>query len=544
MAARTASRADVQELRSSILELLESHQDRDDVVDLVDVLISLVGSLSKDNERLASALAQAMRGRSRGGSEKLSPDQLKLFMEQADDADEESEAEREAVQQRQKDRRSSKDKRDREGRSRRKKLPEDLPHKEIDLDVADEEKICPRCNADKTFIGYATSEKLHFQPAQFEVHVFRRAKYACKECDKAHRRVDISIAPMPPQPIEGGIPTSGLLAEVITRKYLDHTPIHRLEQIYARYGVQLARNTMYGWCLAVATMLEPVAKRIRKLALLSHVLQVDDTGVVVLDPKAQGGSKRGHLWSCLGDSQWAAFHFTPDWKADGPYRFLKTRKGWLQADAYAGFDRLFQPPHHAVEVGCWAHSRRYLIKANDSGDYRAAKGLRIIGKMFHIDKLCREQGLAPEDIQQRRQTETIPLLHEFGDWIAEVHPKAPPDTPLGRAVTYFVNQWEALKRFTEDGRLQMTNNDCERQLRHIAVGRANWLFCGSDDGAETTAVLLSCLATAKLAEVNPHDWLVDVIDKLAADWPQRRLDELLPLHWKSSHQASKPVQIA
>jgi transposase len=488
-------------------------------------------------------LAHAMRGRSRGGSEKLSADQLKLFMEQADEAEEELEAEREAVEQREKDKRSSEDKRGPKGRARRKKLPEDLPHKDIDLDVPDEEKVCPRCAADKTFIGYATSEKLHFQPATFEVHVFRRAKYACKECDKAHRKVDISIAPMPPHPIDGGIPTSGLLAEVITRKYLDHTPIHRLEQIYARHGVELSRNTMYGWCLAMAVMLEPVAKRIRKLALMSHVLQVDDTGVVVLDPKAEGGSKRGHLWSCLGDSQWAAFHFTPDWKAEGPYQFLKKRKGWMQADAYAGFDRLFLPPHQAVEVGCWAHSRRYLIKTNDTGDFRAAKGLRIIGQMFRIEKECREEGLDPDAILQRRQADIVPLLHEFGDWIAEIHPKAPPDTSLGKAVTYFVNQWEALKRFTEDGRLTMTNNDCERQLRHIAVGRANWLFCGSDEGAETTAVLLSCLATAKLAGVNPYDWLVDVLDKLAANWPQRRLDELLPPQWNDSHQASKPVEI-
>jgi len=543
VAARNTSSADVRELRSSIIELLESGRDKDDVLDLVDVLISLVGSLSKDNERLASALAHAMRGRSRGGSEKFSADQLKLFMEQAGDAEEESEAEREAAEQRKKDKRSAEDKRGRKGQPRRKKLPEDLPHKEIDFDIPDEEKVCPHCAADKTCIGYATSEKLHFQPATFEVHVLRRAKYACKACDKAHRKVDISIAPMPPYPIEGGIPTSGLLAEVITRKYLDHTPIHRLEQIYARHGVHLSRNTMYGWCMAVAAMLEPVAKRIRKLALLSHVLQVDDTGVVVLDPKAEGGSKRGHLWSCLGDSQWAAFHFTPDWKADGPYKFLKKRKGWLQADAYAGFDRLFLSPHQAVEVGCWAHARRYLIKATDTGDYRAAKGLRIIGNMSRIEKGYREDGLQPDAILQRRKPDIMPLLHEFGDWIAEIHPKAPPDTALGKAVTYFVNQWTALKRFIEDGHLQMTNNDCERQLRHIAVGRANWLFCGSDEGAQTTAVLLSCLATTKLADVNPHDWLVDVFDRLAADWPQRRLDELLPPNWNGPRRSPEPVQI-
>ena len=264
---------------------------------------------------------------------------------------------------------------------------------------------------------------------------------------------------------------------------------------------------------------------------------------MVLDPKAEGGSKRGHLWSCLGDSLWAAFHFTPDWKADGPYQFLKKRKGWLQADAYVGYDRLFQPPHQAVEVACWAHARRYLIKANDTGDFRAAKGLRIIGNMSRLEKDYREQGLDPDAILQQRKVEILPLLFEFGDWIAEIHPKAPPDTSLGKAVTYFVNQWDALKRFAEDGRLTMTNNDCERQLRHIAVGRANWLFCGSDEGAETTAILLSCLATAKLADVNPYYWMADVLDKLAADWPQHRLDELLPPNWIAPDSVPEQVEI-
>lgn len=278
------------------------------------------------------------------------------------------------------------------------------------------------------------------QPATFEVHVLARAKYACKSCDREARPGQLATTPAPPTPIPGGIPTSSLLADVVIRKYLDHTPINRLVGIYARSQVELARSTVYGWALAVAAMMESLAKRIHDKALEAHVLQVDDTGVVVLDKTAEGGSKRGHFWSCLGDGLWAAYHYTPDWTAEGPEAFLSTRVGWMQADGYAGFDRLYVPAGGtAIEVACWAHARRYYVKAKEAGDFRAARPLRLIQKLFRIERRATEDELTPEERLARRKKESYPLL-ELGQWISKTSTKAPPDEPLGRAITDTVNQ--------------------------------------------------------------------------------------------------------
>jgi len=324
-----------------------------------------------------------------------------------------------------------------------------------------------------------------------------------------------------------------MLAEVVVGKYTDHTPVHRQVGIYERLGVSLARSTLYGWVFKVARELK-LAKRIRALALTAYLPQVDDTGVVVLDKSADGGSRRGHIWSCLGDGLWGGYRYTEDWKADGPEAFPSDRIGWMQADAYAGFDRLYEPMGGtAVEVACWAHARRYLVKAKDAGDFRAARPLRLIQKIFRFERQAKDRALSPEALLALRKKKTDPLRKELGKWLATMRPKAPPDEPLGKAITYFTNQWAALRRFCEDGRLPMTNNDCERSLRGIAVGRANWMFCGSDEGAETAAVILTCLGTAKLAGVNPRAWLADVLDKLANGWKTTRLDELLPPNWKA-----------
>ncbi|MCP4870142.1 MAG: IS66 family transposase [Proteobacteria bacterium] len=353
--------------------------------DVFDLLMSAVAALHKDTDRLAAELAELLqgRGRARGGSEKLSPDQLKLFAEQSEEAAAELAAEDEALDAllQDDDGESLEDlipdgpKR----RPRRRKLPEQLPREVCEHDLADEEKPCPACGAQRKLVGHDISEILDFVPAQFRVVENRMAKYSCLDCCHAERPSQFATAPAPPRPLDGGIPSSALLSEVLIRKYLEHMPIHRLVQSWQQLGVDLPRSTVYGWALRGAVLLQPVARRIREIALQSHLLQVDDTGVAVLDRSVEGGSKRGHLWSCLGDSRWAAYQYTPDWKAEGPEAFLGGRIGWMQADAYAGFDRLYEPAGGtAIEVACWAHARRYFVKAKDAGDVRAARPLKLI----------------------------------------------------------------------------------------------------------------------------------------------------------------------
>lgn len=513
--------------------------------EVFDLLMSAMATLERDNIRLAAKLAELLQGRGRagGGSEKLSPDQLQLFAEQSEEAAAELQAEDEALdalldedEDGPEDLLPEKPKR----RPRRKKLPEHLPREIREHDLSDEQKPCPACGADRVCIGHDVSEVLDFIPAQFRVIENRMAKYACKDCDREARPGQLATAPAPPRPLDGGIPTSALLTEVLLRKYLEHMPIHRLAQSWLQLGLDLPRSTIYGWTLRGATVLEPVAKRIRELALRCHLLQVDDTGVVVLDQSAEGGSKRGHLWSCLGDSRWAAYQYTPNWKAEGPEAFLAGRRGWMQADAYAGFNALYEPAGgKAIEVACWAHMRRYFVKAKDAGDIRAARPLKLIQRLFRIEKEADRKALEHEQRRLLRQQKSKTLLKYLADWANRASPTAPPDEPLGRAITYLSNQWTALKRFLEDGRLPLTNNDCERSLRHVAVGRANWLFCGSDTGAEATATLLTCLVTAKLHGRNVREWLTQTLDRLAGGWPKSKLDELLPGPITGAEQASE-----
>jgi transposase len=501
--------------------------------DVLQLLLGAVASLQRDNDRLAARLTELLRGRSRGGSEKLSPDQLELFAAQSEEAAAELAAEDEALDELLGQDEGDDDVDDatptRKRRPRRKPLPEDLPRTVVEHDVAEQDKPCPACGADRVCIGHDISEALDFVPAQLRVIEHRMAKYACKACDQEGRPGQLATAPAPPRPLDGGIPTSELLAEVLLRKYLEHMPINRLVEAWLQFGVQVPRSTVYGWALRAARLLQPLARRIHAVALASHLLQVDDTGVVVLDRSVEGGSKRGHLWSCLGDGRWAAYQYTPDWKADGPQAFLAGRVGWMQADGYAGFDRLYEPAGGtAVEVGCWAHARRYFVKAKDAGDVRAARPIKLIQRLFRIEREADRKGMTHEQRRQLRARKSKVLLEHLAEWVKAASPRAPPDEPLGRAITYLSNQWVALKRFLEDGRLPLTNNDCERSLRHIAVGRANWIFCGSDDGAEATAVLLTCLVSAKLHGVNVRRWLVQTLDRLGGGWPNARLDELLP----------------
>ena len=511
----------------------------------VDLLMSAMTALERDNARLVAKLAELLQGRGRagGGSEKLSPDQLQLFAEQSEEAAAELQAEDEALdallQENEDDLEDlvpEKPKR----RPRRNKLPEDLPREVREHDLTDEQKACPACGAERQLIGHDISEMLDFVPAQFRVIENRMAKYGCQDCCRAERPSQFATAPAPPRPLDGGIPSSALLAEVLLRKYLEHMPIHRLVQSWQQLGLELPRSTVYGWALRGATVLEPLAKRIRWLALHAYLLQVDDTGVVVLDQSVEGGSKRGHLWSCLGDSRWAAYQYTPDWKAEGPEAFLAGRTGWMQADAYAGFNRLYEPAGGtAIEVACWAHARRYFVKAKDAGDVRAARPLKLIQRMFRVEKEADRKSLDHEQRKTLRQQKSKTLLRYLADWVKRTSPTAPPDEPLGRAITYLSNQWTALKRFLEDGRLPLTNNDCERSLRHVAVGRAGWLFCGSDAGAEATAILFTCLVTAKLHGCNVREWLTQTLDRLAGGWPNSRLDELLPGPITIGEQASQ-----
>jgi transposase len=530
VAARTAN-VDLSALRTQLSSMLEADRDQE----VLDVVLQLVSKLTAENRVLADRLATFMRGRAHGGSERISASQLLMFMSQlagpteaeaegAVDADVEDEdaSEPEAPPAS-----------DSEGPRPSRKRWRVVGQVERTRDVSEPpELICPDCGQPKSPAGCKTRLLVEVIPAQFRIVEYGRAQYACRSCDDPH----LSIGASANTPLESGALTHSLLTDFLCRKHVDHEPVNHIAETYERMGIEFPLGTLYGWVGTGADLLEPLAKRIISNAIAAAVLSVDDTGVTVLDDDMEKGSRRGHLWILLGDNRWAGFRFTPDWKAERVEQFLGVREGWMQADAYAGFDRLYERGG-AIEVGCWAHARRYYVKALDVGDARAATALDIIGRLFKVERRADEKGYDDARRQRLRQEKSRPLLNELGRWVDSVHAAAPPDTPLGRGLTYLRNQWRALVRFLEDGRLRLTNNDAERQLRHIALGRNAWLFTGSDQGGERLAILYTCIATCKLNGVDPRAWMLDVLGKLTTGWPASRLDELLPPAWAAAQKA-------
>lgn len=378
-------------------------------------------------------------------------------------------------------------------------------------------------------IGYDESHTLDWEPGRLIHVVTKRNKYAPRGGDGP-----VIIAPLPPQVITRGLAEAGLLAHVIVSKYGDHIPLRRQIKILAREGVDVAVSTMVGWLRECTKMLAPLVTLLGAEVLAAHLVQTDDTGLQVRDAEEEDGSKRGHLWGYVGDVRLAYFEYTPNWKAAAAQAFLATREGWTQADAYKGYDAVFDKPgSKAIEVGCWAHARRYFVEAKDAGDARAAVPLAMIQRLYKVDRKAKLHGLKHEVRLQLRKKHSQTILDQLYAWIVKHHGIEPPSSPLARAMKYAINQRQALMRFLEDGRLPLDNTGAERALRGIAVGRKNWMFAGNDDSGGWAAVMYSLIRSCELNGVEPWAYLRDVLSRLAEGWPEARLGELLPHRWSS-----------
>jgi transposase len=511
---------DLDAIRALLEEMLQNGKS----AEIVELVIGILQKLKEQNDELNLRLAKLLRERLARKSEKIPVEQLRLVLEELTQSQAAPEISQEIPDVTLVAPPSGRVKI--QPRKGRRPLPVDLLREEIIVEPAAEEMTCAQCGTGKASIGHERSEVLEFVPAHFKVVVYARAKYACRRCEGA-----VTIAPTAPKPIESGRPGFGLLSDVLVKKYAEHCPLHRMHDIYLRHGVDLAVSSLANWVGAGADLLEPIARAIRRRTLISHVVQADDTGLRVLDSNKADGVKRGHMWAYLGDESWLSFDYTSDWSSEGPCAFLADRRGWLQADAYAGYDRLFRgPAAKVIEVGCWAHARRYFFHALDS-DQRAAVALHYIGQLFKVEQDAKALGLDVVARLARRAEHSRPILETLGMWIKDTYPAAPPKSPLGQALTYAINQWRALTRCLEDGRLELTNNACERALRQIAVGRKNWLFAGSDEGARRAAVIFTVFGTCRLHGVDPWAYTRDVLEKLVSGWRQNHIDELLPPLW-------------
>jgi transposase len=403
-----------------------------------------------------------------------------------------------------------------------------LDHIRIEHDLPEDEKTCSCCGGPKQRIGEDESRELEFIPARLEVKVHVLPKYACPKC-----RDGVASPPVPPKPVPGGIAGPGLVAFVVVSKFADHLPLYRLEDILTRHGVYLARSTLCDWVRNAAELLEPLAELQKDRVLLSPILWTDDTPVTVLGGD-EPGSSTGRFWVYIGDDQhpYSVYDFTMSRARDGPAEFLKDYRGFLQADAYGGYDGIYLDSQgRIVEVACWAHARRKFFDALSNAPREANQMLEWIRQLYDIEDRARD--FTPAARQVLRQQESVPILDRIEKYLAELWERILPKSALGKAVNYARNQWAALRRYTTDGRLTIDNNVSERTLRLQAIGRRNWTFLGSAEAGPRAAVLFTILAGAKRHRLEPWAYLRDVVLRLCAG--ETDLESLLPDRWAASH---------
>ncbi len=419
------------------------------------------------------------------------------------------------------------------GKGGRRKLPRNLPRQRVVLDPPAEALHCSACNVDKTCIGESVTEKVDYVPAVFQVIETVVPRYSCPRCHEG-----VVQAEVPPQAVEKGLASEGLLAHVVVSKFADHLPLHRLEGIFERQGLPFARSTLAGFVKHSAEALAPIVLEMKRQILATDYLQTDDTPVLVLEPD-DGGSIKGRVWTYLSPlERQVVFVASRTHERRHVTDFLGDYRGFMQADAYNGYDAVYRTGR-IVEIGCWAHARRRFVTALDAGDSRAASILALVQKLYAIEREAKD--LAPDDRRAQRRERSLPVLDQIDRERRRLGPEATPKSPLGDALRYLDNQWNALQRFVDDGRLRIDNNAAESQLRAVAVGRKNWLFAGSFAGAERTAVLYSLVQSCKLAGLDPFPYLKDVLLRVATH-PQSRIAELTPRAWAQDHrpEAARP----
>ncbi|MCA9268916.1 MAG: IS66 family transposase, partial [Planctomycetales bacterium] len=480
-------------------------------------------------EAVKAAVAAILRRYYGPRSEKFDPRQLLLFgrrIEEAplDAASVEDEAGEPLVARRIRNR-------DRHGR---RQLPEQLERIEIEHDLDD--TACPACGNERLRIGAEISEQLEYFPASFKVLRHVRHKYACGQCDRDGYHPNIEAAAKPPQPIDKGLPGPSLLGYVITSKLGDHLPLYRLERIFERQQVHIARSTMCAWMRCAGELVRPLVDLMTERVRNSQVIHTDDTVVPIQSPGAKR-CRKGRIWCYLGDAAnpYTVYDYTPNRSRDGPAKWLAGYEGYLQADAYGGYDGVFHA-QNVTEVACWAHARRKFYDAQDSDEARARRMLALIAELYAVEREAKDADETTR-LQLRRQR-SAPVLARIKAWLDGEQEVVLPRSPLAAAIVYAQNQWRALCEYTTQGFLAIDNNASERALKRVAIGRKNWLFAGNDAAAENHSRLWSLLASCERHAVDPQRYLTSLLAKIGAT-PHDDLEQFLPDVWKAADAADR-----
>ena len=413
--------------------------------------------------------------------------------------------------------------RDARRQPKRRPLPAHLRREEtIDTPPSD----CVHCGKAMRRLGEDVREVLDYIPGRFVVRRHVRVKLSCRDCGT------IAQVPPPSLPIEKGVPGPGLLAHVLVSKFADHLPLYRQSRIYAREGVDLERSTLADWVGKSAALLDPLVAAIGRHVFAGSAIHTDDTPVPVLDP-GRGKTRTGRLWTYVRDEHGhgskvppaAWYRYSPDRKGARPREHLKLYRGFLHADGYAGYNRLYGQGR-IVEVACLAHVRRKFFDIHKATASPVAEEALIrIAALYTIEKEIR--GSPPDARRAARQVKSKPLFADLQAWLDRTLPSLPGRSGLALAVRYAITRLKRLEIYLEDGRLEIDNNAAERSIRPLALGRKNWLFAGSDAGGERAAAIASLIETAKLNGIDPQAWLTDVLERIA-EHKINRIDELLP----------------
>jgi transposase len=498
-----------------------------DLPDDVDALKRMILDAKDEIETLKLQIAKLRRQTFGRSSEKVAAEieqlELALGALEADRAEREAQDEHKTAQG------PSREKR----KPVRKPLPDHLPRETV---VHEGPCACPACGGSLSKLGEDVTEILEVTK-QFKVIRHVRPKLSCRSCET------ISQPPMPSQPIARGLAGPGLLAHVLIGKYCDHLPLYRQSEMFARDGIDLDRSTLAGWVGQCAALMRPLIDALAKDVMASSVLHGDDTPVPVLDP-GRGKTKEGRLWAYVRDERphagptppAAIYFYSPDRKGERPQTHLKDFTGVLHADGYAGFNRLFESGRIA-EAACWAHARRKFFDVFEATKSPIAEeALARIRALYDIEEDI--SGRPAVERARRRQADSKPKLEALRAWAEATLPKLSGKSDLAKAFRYMLSRWESLNRFLDDGRLQIDNNEAERAMRGVALGRKNYLFAGSDRGGERAAAIYALVETAKLNGLNPEEYLRDVLARIA-DHPVNRIAELLPWNWAAQKQQAQ-----
>lgn len=523
----------------------EQNERRDDVLSMVRALHAegnteaveqIVAHMVRETEELKRRLMAKYLRRKTG--EGVSSAQLRLFLEQLTSEHEQQLAEtNEALRTEADDATAEADKKRRKPKDQKPRGPKTLPPqlRRVDnpIKVADEDRPCPVCGSQRRCIGHDVTHVVDYIPAEVVVRVDRRQKLACDDCEG-----NLVRAPVGDKLVEGGEFSSAFGAHLLIDKYRDGLPLHRIKQRLLRLGLPVPVSTLADQIQWATDLLRPLWRAATAMVLGSAVMQLDGTGLAVRDPHKNNRKKLGQLWGYIGDEV-ASYLYTSTGKKTGqrtgelgPEDMLAMRSGYTVADAATLFDKSFLRDD-LIECGCSMHARRYFKKALDAGDTRASLVIGAFKKLYLIEQQIKDK--PPDDKLAVRKQDSAPIYDKIVNWCTAHQPHEPPTSKTGAAIRYVLNHKAALLRFLDDGRIPMDNGAVERLHIRVALTRKNFLFAGSDAGAERAAVAYTILACCELADVDPAAYLTDVLPRLARGIRLRDAPDLLPLAWKTAH---------